>query len=264
MDYDALFADSAAYTRATLTGSWNIWIALIICFLPLTLAGLVLKSDGIFDGKNYHWDLVPWPLVIGLYILGFLLLFMYFGYVVRIYRGADTPPPLEDWGSLFVDGIRLAVVTILWYIPGLVALAAGLIFIAIGVRSDIPPSLTMPLLSAGFILLILGVIFLLVGELLGNLGVVRMAREGSIREGIRMNAILSTLQGIGWGNYLFLMVILGVLCLVYYLVLILLGLVPVVGWVFPPLLAPVAGVFLARYLSRVYDHGVPAAPVPAF
>jgi hypothetical protein len=39
------------------------------------------------------------------------------GYVMRIYRGAKPAPEVEDWGKLFIDGIILVIVSIIYSIP---------------------------------------------------------------------------------------------------------------------------------------------------
>jgi hypothetical protein len=53
-----------------------------------------------------------------------------------------------------------------------------------------------------------------------------------------------------------------VLILLFSLVVALLALIPLVGWVIELILNPIIQVFSARYVSRVYDHGVLPAPAP--
>jgi len=261
MDYGSIVSDSIAFTREALTGKWITWLILILCSMPLALIRFVGDSKEIFDGKIIHWELVPWPQLIALCLAGLVLSFVVFGYIVRIYRGASPPPVLDAWGSLFVDGIKLAIVCILWLLPGLVIMGTGFILLIISFAG--PLASPSPLLSAGFVLLFIGLIILAISALYSNLGVVRFARTGSIREGFRFSAITRTIQVIGWGNYLFALVICVLLLLVCNLISALLQLVPVVGWVIPPILLPVYQIFFARYLCRVYDHGELPAPAPA-
>jgi len=261
MDYGSIVSDSIAFTREALTGKWITWLILILCSMPLALIRFIGDPQEIFDGKTIHWELVPWPELIALCLLGFVLSFVIFGYIVRIYRGVTPPPVLDAWGSLFVDGIKLVIVCLLWILPGLVIMGTGLIFLVISF-AEIPTAPT-PLFSAGFSLFFIGLIILAISALYSNLGIVRFARTGSIREGFRFSALTRAIQAIGWGNYLFALVICVLLFLVCDLLSVLLQMIPVVGWVIPPVLLPVYQVFFARYLCRVYDHGELPAPVPA-
>lgn len=55
-------------------------------------------------------------------LLGFLLVPAFFvqGYLVRVLRvavdGGDEPPVFDEWGDLLVDGLKLFVVTLAYFI----------------------------------------------------------------------------------------------------------------------------------------------------
>jgi hypothetical protein len=128
-----------------------------------------------------------------LVLAALLLTFFFFGYLTRIYRATDTPPVFDAWGSLLVDGIKLTMVNFLWILPSLICFALALGFD--NSDSD-PPGVTavrVTLLAIGLILLIIAGVFL-------ELGNVRFARTGSIREGIHVSAIRETIRAIGWGH----------------------------------------------------------------
>jgi hypothetical protein len=55
----------------------------------------------------------------------------------------------------------------------------------------------------------------------------------------------------------------GVLLVLFGLIISLLALIPLVGWLIQIILQPLVQIFSARYIARVYDHGVPQAPAPA-
>jgi membrane protein required for beta-lactamase induction len=118
------------------------------------------------------------------------------------------------------------------------------------------------MISAAMILLLIGLIILVITLLYAILGAVRFARTGSIREGIRFSAITGTIQAIGWGTYILALVIVMVLVILFSLVISLFGLIPLVGWVIVLVLNPFVQVFMARYISRVYDHNLPPVPAP--
>jgi hypothetical protein len=119
------------------------------------------------------------------------------------------------------------------------------------------------MLVASSIVFFIGLILLVITCLYVVIGIVRFARTGSIREGIRFSAITGTIQSIGWGTYILAMVIFLVLILLFSSVITLFALIPYVGWVIRLILTPPVSIFSARYYSRVYDHSIPPEPAPA-
>ncbi len=93
MDFGKTVSDSLAYAQEGLVGKWVKWVLLII-------------STIIF------------PLMLG--------------YVVRILKGATPSPELEDWGGMFIDGIKLFIVALIYAIPVIIleVIAMGSIFAA--------------------------------------------------------------------------------------------------------------------------------------
>src|SRR5271157_3786002 len=88
MEFGKLVRDSVGYAKEGLVGKWVKWILLIISCI----------------------------------IFPFIL-----GYMVRIFKGAAPSPELENWGGLFVDGVKLFVVALIYAIPILI-----LEFLALG------------------------------------------------------------------------------------------------------------------------------------
>ena len=89
MDFEKILGDSFAYTKEAIAGKWMQWLLLVIATILLCL-----------------------PL---------------FGYILKIFRGEKPAPEVADWGMLFVDGIKYAIVTLVWAIPLLI-----LFFVLIG------------------------------------------------------------------------------------------------------------------------------------
>ena len=260
MDYGALVSESIGYTKAALAGNWVTWLIFVICSLPFALIRFVFDPKTIFTGTAIHWDLIPWPQLVALCCAGLLLSFIVSGYLVRVYRGTTPPPVFDSWCSLYLDGIKLAIVGFLWFVPAIVIFVVAFAFMFLGVHGSASMG-TMT--GAGFILLLIGLIVLVITCLYAVLGSVRFARTGSMREGLRFSAITGTIQAIGWGTYILALVIMIVLVILASLVISLFALIPFAGWVIQLVLTPIISVFSARYISRVYDHSVPQAPVPA-
>jgi hypothetical protein len=143
-----------------------------------------------------------------------------------------------------------------------IVLAAGIaIAVAsyLSVRMAAAPNVILLLLL--LLLLLLGFVLVVIVLLFGILGAVRFARTGSIREGIRLSAILTTIRTMGWLSYIILLVGFIIACVIFAVISAVLTAIPYVGWVLVLIVNPVFMIFAARYFSLVYDQGEPK-PVP--
>ena len=159
-------------------------------------------------------------------LAGILLSFIIAGYIVRIYRGVSPAPEFDNWGALYLDGIKLTVVGILWIIPlmAVLALMLGTVFLAGGRGASAGLSIGLVL-----VLVVIEVVLAVVTVFYSILGAVRFTRTGSIREGIRFAAITGTIRTIGWGRYVLALVILIVVAIAFFAVMSVFALVPSAG-----------------------------------
>lgn len=261
MDNGILVTESFSYMKDTLAGKWTRWLIFIICGLPMALLPFVFNPEKIAKATEFSWDLIPVKEIATLFIAAFLLSFILSGYLARIYRGATTPPEFDNWGSLYIDGIRIAITGFLWFVPVLLATIGMILILVVGFTegSTVPKSLTFVVM---ILLLIVMVIFGIIALLYSMMGIIRCARTGSIREGIRFTAITGTLRSIGWVNYIVALIVLFVIGIVFFIVLSALSLIPYVGDIIQLVFIPVYSIFSARYMTRVYEHAEPQAAAP--
>ena len=268
MDIGALLSDSFTYAQEALVGKWTRWAIFILFALPFSLIQFTIDPRAIISGTGINWGAIPWGQIAFLAGLGFILSFFLSGYTVRIYRGTNPAPDFTGWTALFIDGIRLAVVWFLWVLPLILVLAAGIALALTTFLSTQAQSVSPDwILLVSFIVLLLFVegILLIIVMLFGILGAVRFARTGSIREGIRFSAILTTIRTIGWVSYIILLIGYVIAMVIYAVVTGILSFIPYIGWVLLLVVNPIFAIFSARYFSLVYDQGEPKTvpPVPA-
>ena len=190
--------------------------------------------------------------------LGFILSFFISGYVVRIYRGIKPAPDFTGWTDLFVDGVKLAIVWLLWILPLIIVLAAGVAVAVAGFLSTqaaAMPNITLLLLL--LLLLLVEFVLMVIVMLFGIIGAIRFARTGSIREGIRISAILTTIRTMGWLSYIIFLVGFIIATVIYAVIAGILSAVPFIGWVLALIVNPFFMIFSARYFTLVYDQGEP-------
>jgi len=258
MDIGALLSDSFTYAQEALVGKWTRWAIFILFALPVSLIRFTFDPKTLITGTEINWGAIPWGQIALLAGLGFILSFFISGYTVRIYRGTKPAPDFTGWTDLFVDGVKLAVVWLFWILPVIIVLATIVTLAFLSFFSGQPA--TMPNITLLFIaLLLLLVVFVLfvIVLLFGILGAVRFARTGSIREGIRFSAVLTTIRTIGWLSYIILLIGFVIAMVIYAIITGILSVIPYIGWVLVLIVNPFFMIFTARYFSLVYDQGEP-------
>jgi hypothetical protein len=265
MDIEASISDSFGYAKEALVGKWERWAIFILLSLPFSLIQFLFDPKTISTGTKMNWDAVPWGQIAVLAGVGFLLSFFLSGYVVRIYRGVKPAPDFTAWTELFIDGVKLAVVWLLWVLPLFIVLAAGALFAYMSfVSSPSTDDSNIAILLFILCLLLVEFILFIIVVLFGMLGAVRFARTGSIREGVRFSAILKTIRTMGWLSYVLALIVFIVIAVIYAIITGILSIIPFIGWALVLIVAPFFSIFIARYFTLVYDQGepqsVPRAP----
>jgi hypothetical protein len=219
MDFGTMLGDSFEYAKEGLMGKWVKWLLLIII------------------------SIIP--------IVNFIM----FGYLMEIFRGARAAPELDDYGRLFVDGLKLFVVGLIYSIPLIIVylLIFGATFALMSSGSDTAAAAGIGTMMIGLLIVfVLGIVI----ALFEVIGTIRLARTDSIGEAFNFSAILAHIGRIGWGTYIISLIIVLIVIGVIYAVL---GIIPILGWLLILILMPALQIFGARYVTLLYD----SAPAPA-
>jgi hypothetical protein len=214
MDYGNMVGESFEYAKEAVVGKWNKWVMLVIATILLGL-----------------------PLM---------------GYVMKILRGEKPAPEVEDWGTLFIDGIKYLIVGVIYMIP--VYLVLGILML-VGFGAAMTGDETAAMAGIGVMLVGLLVVFVLaiIIALFAMIGVVRFARTGSIGEAFNFSAILATINKIGWVPYIIAIIVLAVCAVIFGIVVGILMLIPILGLlIYLCMISPWA-IFVARYVCQLYD-----------
>jgi len=128
-----------------------------------------------------------------LIILGIILIIpivnlIVLGYYLRIIKstlaGLDELPDFERVGELFIDGIKILIVCIIYAIVPLIFYALSFAF-------------------PGSVFFIIAAIFVIIISIFAYMGIANMAYYNSeISAALRYREILDRIATIGWGNYL--------------------------------------------------------------
>jgi len=214
MDYGNMVGESFEYAKEAVVGKWNKWVMLIIATILLGL-----------------------PLA---------------GYAMKVLRGEKPAPEVDDWGTLFIDGIKVFIVALIYAIPLFIAS-----FIVIGASIASMTSGNYNAMMAGFAAMGIGlVVMIILGIIIAVfeiIGIVRFARTGSIGEAFNFSAILATIAKLGWVPYIIAIVVLYVVGFIFGIIVTVLMMIPILGWIiYLCFIAPWA-LFAARYVCLLYD-----------
>ncbi len=224
MEYGNMLSESVEYAKEGVWGKWKRWILLVIATI-------------IF------------PLIMG--------------YTLRVYTGVTPAPEADNWGSMFINGIKFCIINIIYAIPALLVFIGfgGLALVSFSAASGMGDNAAG--LAAGMGSFMIGialtVIVAAIVSLISLMGIIRFARTGSIGEAFNFSAIIGHIGNIGWGSYIIALIVLWIAGLVFGVIVSLLQMIPVIGWIIMLLLMPAYYIFAARYLTLVYDSA-PAAP----
>jgi hypothetical protein len=211
MDFGKAVGDAFAFAQEGLVGKWTKWVLLLIATILLAL-----------------------PLM---------------GYMLKILRGDKPAPEVDDWGTLFVDGIKYLIIAIIYAIPVIVVealLIGGLIATAMSGNSTAMMAAIGGMIIGLIVVLILAIII----GLFETVGLVRFARTGSIGEAFNFNAIMATIGKIGWVTYIIALVI---LIIIVGIIEVICMFIPVIGMLLLFILIPFLTLFAARYICLLYD-----------
>ena len=215
MDYGKMLGESFEYAQEGLVGKWMKWLLLLVATILLSL-----------------------PLL---------------GYALKVLRGEKPSPEVNDWGTLFIDGIKYAVIVIIYAIPLIIiaAVAAAPLVLAVITGNQAAFLAAIGSFLVGLLVLVIVAIII---ALFVCFGVIRFARTGSMGEAFNFSAILATIGRIGWVSYILALIILFIIIGIGEAIL---SAIPFIGQLLLFLITPFIVLFEARYMCQLYDSAGP-------
>jgi hypothetical protein len=255
MDYGNVLGEAFGYAKDGLVGNLTKWLLLIVLeILPAMpiIAWALVFAGSLMSGGTPDFMSLMGGFVVAV-IIAVLLGAVYEGYMLKVLRGDKPLPAVADLGKLFVDGIKYLVIEIIYMIPVfivLVAIVGAVVMTAIAKGITNPETLAAAVMGPALVGLLVAVILAIILGILAIIGVVRFARTGKMGEAFNFGEIFSTIGKIGWGTYILALIILVVIFGIIYVVL---GLIPIVGAIIELIIGPFLMVFAARYICQLYD-----------
>lgn len=224
---------------------------------------------GYLTSDAAKYPLNDWKKII---ILGILFLFSFLivpaflaiGYLFRALKwsiaGVDELPDFDEWGMVFIDGIKVFLVQLAYFIIPFTILFAGVCtsidsLLSLQNTADaLPPTAFFSLMGGLFILgMILAVIFCA----FFTIALANMAYyDGEIRAAFRFSEILERISAIGWVDFIIWYVMMIIIGMVMGFITTIFGLIPILGWVLIILiLYPYLYLLYAKALGLLFISG---------
>lgn len=220
---------------------------------------------GEIIGDSFNYSIQDWKKVIILgiiTIISFLIIpiFLVYGYVLRILKatiaGSDELPEFDEWGDMFVDGLKVFLVSLIYFIVPAIIILAGMWTVMIPFMSMSGSDLSVAS-TAAFALFsgiaLVGLLLMIIIYVIYAIAIANMAYyDGEIAAAFRFNEILDHISRIGWVNYIIWFIVMILVSLVIGVVAAILN-VLIIGIVVTPLIiAPFALMFYSRSLALIF------------
>lgn len=224
-------------------------------------------GDIISDSIKYpstSWGKV---LILGIILIASVLIvpiFLLYGYMLRIIKatlaGLDELPEFDEIGEMFVDGLKVFVVAIVYAIPVwiIAAIIGAITGSATSTATSLDPSMIWALFFGNLILVIIAVI---VG-LIEVIAIANMAYNNSeLGAAFRFSEILDYIAKIGWGKYIITYILIAIVSFIGFLIGMLTIFILVGIILLPLVIAPYIVMFGSRAIALLFADAVAAEEV---
>lgn len=205
-------------------------------------------------------------LILGLlFLISFLIvpIFLVMGYGFRALKasiaGAEDLPEFDEWGDMFVDGLKVIVVQFVYFlIPGLIFLIGSWAAIAAMFAGASTGTVTDPTAFIGIIsgTAIIGGIIAIIFGLIATIALANMAyNDSELGAAFRFSEIMEIISQIGWVDYIIWYVVIIIISMIIGFIAGILNIIPILGFLIAVLVVyPYMQLFFYRALALLYAY----------
>jgi hypothetical protein len=232
------------------------------------ILGIILVISDLY--LNFLSGDVNVPVLILLFVVSFISEIVVYGYEIKILKssleGFANIPKLNNWWNMFIDGLKVFILGIVYAIPLFIILIIGVILIefsAVSIGTNSLNNVNM-LMYFGIIFLIILLYFIITIPFF-LMSLANMAyNDSKIGAAFRFGETFNKIKNIGWGNFILWYIVTGII----YLVLMGIGILiqglfdlfhlEIVGAVlYGLILLPYMCIFIFRSIALIYQSGIP-------
>ncbi|OGD54915.1 hypothetical protein A3K80_01730 [Candidatus Bathyarchaeota archaeon RBG_13_38_9] len=197
------------------------------------------------------------------------------GYMARVIRetpSVDSPPKLENYGNMWIDGLKIAVASLIYMIiPMILIILGGMSLFAsfmIPIQGSGFQKIPFGFIPAGLGAMFfgIGIIFAFLVAIILAMAIVHMIKTDNFGKAFAVSEILGIIGKIRWGSYIVWLIVIFIFAVIVGAI----GAIPVIGWLISLVISPIFGVFAARSAALTYTSSesptvttAPTAPTGA-
>lgn len=159
-----------------------------------------------------------------LFILGVLLFFSFLvipaiftnGYMLRImkysFEGSKELPPFNEWLNMFVDGLKVIIVNVIYtFIPAIITAVITIAIVMSMLFNGVGPDYYVFYNTFLKVLLVVGIIIMTIPYIFSLMALPHIVRKDKLDVLLELMNLLNIIRGIGWSKFIFAVVLLVVL-----------------------------------------------------
>jgi len=215
-------------------------------------------SDSVEYTKKLFSDLARLIILIVLSVIP-IVEWIVLGYMAKVLKespGTGTPPKLENYSQLFVDGAKIFFATLIYMLIPIILIIVGAVGTFAGLTSIQGSIMTRAVFvgGTGLIILLVGVILAILLSIILGVGLAHMIKTGKFGNAFAFGEIFRIIRGIGWVKYLGWVIFTAIIS---FVLLAISGAIPIVGSIIAAIVQPILYVFIFRSLGLLYNDGAP-------
>jgi hypothetical protein len=181
--------------------------------------------------------------------------FIVLGYMCKVIKeplGSRTIPELKDYYSLWVQGLKIAVVIVIYLFVPIILMIP---FITLMVSMWMPLPFQNPV--SWFLatpLFVVGILLAFFLAIILAMAIVHMVKTDNINKAFDIGKIMNIIGTIGSQTYIIWMIVIFILTAIVSSI----GQTPGVGWLLSLIVSPILGVFVSRSALITYSSSTPS------
>lgn len=165
--------------------------------------------------------------------------------------GENEPPEFNEWTKMFLDGLRVFVVGLIYEIIPIIILVAGFIMLMVSSNTRI----------FGLLVMLLGLVILFIVGIIMVMAVSNMAYHDKIGAALRFGEIKERIKSIGWLEYIVMLIILAILYIILAVAAALVTIIPFAGLILASLIIyPFMYLFMYRAYGLIFRETLEDEP----
>ncbi|MCE5215245.1 MAG: DUF4013 domain-containing protein [Methanobacterium sp.] len=197
-------------------------------------------------------------IILGIFfLLTFVIIGIFFvsGYFLRIIKstlaGYDELPEFDEWGDMFIDGLKVFVVSLVYMIIPMIVIFIGVFASITSLAVTSTGTYTDPWAFIGLMsgTVIIGAILALIFGLIAYIAIANMALYDEIGAAFKFSEILERIKMIGWGKYILWYIVMIIIGVVGGFIASLLNIIPFIGMI-------IALLVIYPYLQMIYARSL--------